>query len=68
LATTNGELIRLSMTDGSIIARVQVGEPISGPPLVLPKGLMVPCDEGLIVTVPVPTAQSPQSDKSGVSQ
>lgn len=68
LATTNGELIRLSMTDGSVVARVQVGEPISGPPLILPQGLLVPCDEGLILTVPVPTAQSAQSDKSGTIQ
>ena len=57
-ATTVGEFIRISIADGSVIARVAVGEPISGTPLLLSKVLLVPCDEGVVLTVPVPTAQS----------
>lgn len=56
LATTGGEIIRLSSETGKTIARVQIGEPISGTPLLLAKGMLVPCDEGVVMTVPIPVA------------
>jgi len=65
LASTTGELIRISIADGTIVARMQTGEPISGPPLVLPKGLLVPCDEGVVLTVPMLTANT---DNVGAGQ
>ncbi len=65
LASTSGDLLRISLTDGSIVAKVQVGEPISGPPLVLPKALLVPCDEGIVLNVPIPTAST---ENPGVSR
>ncbi len=65
LASTSGELIRISLADGNVAARVQVGEPICGPPLVLSKGLLIPGDEGIVMTVPIPTASN---DNSGASR
>ncbi len=58
LASTSGDLLRISLTDGLIVAKVQIGEPISGPPLVLPNALLIPCDEGIVLTVPVPAAST----------
>jgi outer membrane protein assembly factor BamB len=57
LATTSGELIRIAAATGEVVARVALGEPISGSPYVLPKGLLVPGDEGLLLTAPVPVAK-----------
>ena len=65
LASTSGDLMRISLADGSIVAKVQIGEPISGPPLILPKGLLIPCDEGIVLTVPIPTAST---ENPGVSR
>ena len=64
LASTSGDLLRISLTDGGIVAKVQVGEPISGPPLILTKALIVPCDEGIVLTVPTPTASTESSGAS----
>ncbi len=64
LTSTSGDLIRVSLSDGSVVARVQVGEPISGPPLILPKVMLVPCDEGIVLTVPIPTASTENSGES----
>jgi outer membrane protein assembly factor BamB len=64
VASTSGELIRVSLSTGNIVARVQIGEPISGPPLVLPKVMLVPCDEGIVVTVPLLTATSENAGES----
>ncbi len=58
LATTSGELIRVAMASGDVLAKTQLGEPISGPPIVLGKGLVVPGDEGIVLTVPFPTVAS----------
>ncbi|MEQ1831136.1 MAG: PQQ-binding-like beta-propeller repeat protein, partial [Pirellula sp.] len=58
VATAAGEILRLSAADGSVIASVQTGEPIYGSLVVLPKGILVPGDEGLILTLPIPTAGS----------
>jgi len=65
LTSASGDLLRISLTDGSIVAKVQIGEPISGPPLILPKALLIPCDEGIVLTVPTPTAST---ENPGVSQ
>jgi outer membrane protein assembly factor BamB len=65
LASTSGDLLRISLTDGRIVAKVQIGEPISGPPLILPKALLIPCDEGIVLTVPIPTAST---ENPGVSR
>ena len=64
LTSTSGDLFRVSLSDGSVVARVQVGEPISGPPLILPKVMLVPCDEGIVLTVPIPTASTETSGGS----
>ena len=64
LSSTNGDLIRISLTDGSIIARVSTGEPIAGPSLVFSKVLLVPCDEGVVLTIPVPTASNEEPGAS----
>ena len=65
LASTSGELIRVSLAAGNVVARTQVGEPISGPPLVLSNGLLIPGDEGIVLAVPIPTASS---DSAGASR
>lgn len=54
LASTTGELLRVSISDGKIVARTTAGEPISGTPLITPKGLLVPGDEGTVLRVPLP--------------
>jgi outer membrane protein assembly factor BamB len=54
IATTSGEIIRLSIETGKPIARMQIGEPISGTPLLTASGLLVPCDEGVVMQVPMP--------------
>ena len=64
LSSTNGDLIRISLADGRIIARVSTGEPIAGPSLVFSKVLLVPCDEGVVLTVPLPTASSEDAGAS----
>ena len=67
-ATTSGEIIRLSSETGKTIARVQIGEPISGTPLLLSKGMLVPCDEGVVMTVPIPDASLDSgSDTAGAN-
>ncbi len=65
LASTSGDLLRISLIDGSIVAKVQIGEPMSGPPLILPMALLIACDEGIVLTVPFPTAST---ENSGVSR
>ncbi len=64
VASTSGELIRVALTDGSIVARVQIGEPISGAPLILPKAMLIPCDEGIVVQVPLLSEGSENSGES----
>ncbi|MFN6301862.1 MAG: PQQ-binding-like beta-propeller repeat protein [Planctomycetota bacterium] len=54
IASTTGELIRVSATDGKIIAKTTAGEPISGTPVITPKGLLVPGDEGTVLRVSLP--------------
>jgi outer membrane protein assembly factor BamB len=61
LSSTSGELIRIALTDGSIVARVSTGEPIAGPALVFSRVLLVPGDEGVVLTVPVPTASTEET-------
>ncbi len=64
LASTSGELIRVAMDKGNIVAKVPLGEPISGQPIVMGKGLVVPGDEGIVLTVPVPTGSSENAGAS----
>ena len=64
LTSTSGDLIRVSLADGGVVARVQVGEPISGPPLIFPKVMLVPGDEGIVLTVPIPKASTENSGES----
>jgi outer membrane protein assembly factor BamB len=54
LASTTGELLRVSAADGKLVAKTTAGEPISGTPVVTPKGLMVPGDEGTVLRVSLP--------------
>ena len=65
LVSTSGDVIRVGMANGDIIARVQLSEPISGPPTILSKALLVPGDEGVVITVPIPAANS---DNAGASR
>lgn len=58
IATTSGELIRISLADGTVVARRNIGEAICGTPIVLPKGLLIPGEEGCVLTVPMLTAQT----------
>jgi len=64
LVSTSGDLIRVAMTNGDIVAKVQLGEPISGPPMVLAKGLIVPGDEGIVLTVPLPMGSTENAGAS----
>jgi hypothetical protein len=54
LASTTGDLIRVSMADGKLVAKTSAGEPIAGTPLITPEGLMVPGDEGTVLRVRLP--------------
>ena len=54
LASTTGELIRVSASDGKLIAKTTAGEPISGTPVITPNGLLVPGDEGTVLRVSLP--------------
>lgn len=65
IATTTGQLLRFSLADGRLTAKASTGEPISGTPLALPKGLLVPCDEGCVLTVAMPTTLDSNEAGSG---
>jgi outer membrane protein assembly factor BamB len=54
LASTTGDLIRVSMADGKLVAKTSAGEPIAGTPLITPEGLLVPGDEGTVLRVRLP--------------
>jgi hypothetical protein len=54
LASTTGDLIRVSMADGKLVAKTTAGEPIAGTPLITPEGLLVPGDEGTVLRVRLP--------------
>lgn len=56
LASTLGDLIRVSLTDGRVVGKAVAGEPASGTPLVLPQGVLVPGDEGTLIQMPFPSA------------
>ncbi len=58
LASTSGELIRVALDKGDVVVRVPLGEPISGQPIILGKALVVPGDEGAVLTVPLPNRSS----------
>ena len=64
LASTQGELIRVSLADGNFEAKVSTGEAISSTPLLISKSLMVPCDEGIVITIPVPKVADEVSGES----
>jgi len=66
LTSTLGDLVRVSVADGRLIGRSATGEPASGTPLVSPKGILVPGDEGTLIEVPFPTADS--SSVTGASR
>jgi hypothetical protein len=55
IGTAAGEILRVSLDKGEIVARKKLGEPLSVSPIVLPKGLLIPTDEGSVLTVPTPT-------------
>jgi outer membrane protein assembly factor BamB len=59
LASTLGDLLRVSLADGRIIGRSSAGEPASGTPIVLPQGILVPGDEGSLIQVPFPSGDGP---------
>lgn len=62
LASTSGDLIRISLSNGQVLARAPAGEPIAGTPVVTPAGLLIPGDEGSLLQVPLPIV----SNASGV--
>lgn len=55
IGTAAGEILRVTLDKGEIVARKKLGEPLSVSPIVLPKGLLIPTDEGSVLTVPTPT-------------
>jgi hypothetical protein len=55
IGTAAGEILRVSLRNGEILARKNLGEPLSVSPLVLPRGLLIPTDEGSVLTIPTPT-------------
>jgi outer membrane protein assembly factor BamB len=57
VGTSRGDLLRFSLTDGKMIGKTTVGQPLSASPLQVGKGLLIPCDEGSIVTLPLPAAK-----------
>jgi outer membrane protein assembly factor BamB/TolA-binding protein len=70
IASTTGELIRVSASDGKVIAKTTAGEPISGTPVITPKGLLVPGDEGTIlrVSLPLENTLGANSSSSGANR
>lgn len=66
LASTTGEMLRISVADGKLLSTSQVGEPIAGTPVVTPTGLLVPGDEGSLLRVPLPLVDS--SNAAGSAQ
>ena len=66
LTSTLGDLVRVSVADGRVVGRSTSGEPASGTPVVLPQGILVPGDEGTLIEVPFPTADS--SSVTGASR
>jgi outer membrane protein assembly factor BamB len=62
IGTAAGDLIRVNLANGEIVARTKLGEPLSMAPLLLPRGLLVPTEEGSILTVPTPV-RGPTSSK-----
>jgi outer membrane protein assembly factor BamB len=61
VATSSGSILRVASSNGSIVARVEVGESLFAAPTVLAKSLLVPCEEGLILTIPIPSTQTGNS-------
>lgn len=57
VGTAGGDLIRISLVDGKIIGKASVGLPLSASPFRIGKGMLIPCDEGSIVTLPLPTVK-----------
>ncbi|XZE21365.1 PQQ-binding-like beta-propeller repeat protein [Pirellulaceae bacterium SH449] len=55
IGTAAGEILRVSLRNGEILARKNLGEPLSVSPLILPRGMLIPTDEGSVLTVPTPT-------------
>ncbi len=66
LAGTMGELVRVSLADGKVLARGSAGEPISGTPRLIDGMVVVPGDEGTLIKVPVPSSDG--ATASGASQ
>lgn len=66
LASTLGDVVRVSLADGRIVGRTNAGEPASGTPLVLPQGIFIPGDEGTLIQVPYPSADA--SSATGASR
>lgn len=64
IASTTGEIVRASLKEGGVFVRSSVGEPVYGTPIVLPKGLIIPGDEGIVVTTPIPSTDSSQTNRN----
>ncbi len=53
LSTVSGDLFRIEKSSGKVISVLRTGESISGTPLVLGNGLLIPGDEGNVLAVAV---------------
>jgi len=53
VASTTGNLYRISVADGKLVAQTSVGEPVSGTPWIASDSLLVPGDEGSILRLPL---------------
>ncbi|MFN9606531.1 MAG: PQQ-binding-like beta-propeller repeat protein [Planctomycetota bacterium] len=66
LTSTLGDLLRISSIDGRMVGKAASGEPASGTPIVLPEGILVPGDEGILIELPVPAPD--ESSVTGASR
>jgi hypothetical protein len=66
LTSTLGDLLRISSIDGRVVGKAASGEPSSGTPIVLPEGILVPGDEGILIEMPVPVPD--ESSVTGASR
>jgi outer membrane protein assembly factor BamB len=51
--STAGSMYRISIDTGKLLATVDTGEPLSGPPFVFGSALLFPGSEGVLLAIPV---------------
>src|SRR5690606_2990871 len=51
-----GWLVSVSLADGQLVGQRHLGQPLSAPPLLIGKRLLVPGSEGIVYITEVPTS------------